>query len=94
MSNLPLELQSHLAELSLALENRSPGFSRALQSIHKTLKQYPENVTLLSEDEIALIVQGLKEQTQTQFAISNTKGAGKSAAVAKIKQDVAGSLGF
>jgi len=94
MSSLPTELQMKLAELSQALINRSPALPGILQTIHSTLKQQPENVTLLSEDEIQVIVEGLKQQTQTQFAISSTKGSGKTAAVAKIKANVADSLGF
>ena len=93
-SSLPIELQQKLAELHASLLNRSPQISTILQTIHTTLKSQPENVTLLSEEEIQTIVEGLKMQTQTQFAISSTKGSAKSAGIAKIKADVAGSLGL
>lgn len=70
---LPIELQQKLISLEAALTQRSPQIKVLCQEIHRTLKQQPENVTLLSEEEIAIVVGGLKVQTLTEFAVSTTK---------------------
>lgn len=45
-----------------------------LREIHKTLKADPEVVTLLTEEEIGVVVNGLSKQTQTTIATSLASG--------------------
>jgi hypothetical protein len=79
------ELKEKVAELSTLLLSKHPKMPGLLREIHTTLRAQPENVTLLSEEEIAVIVNGLKVQTGVEFAASVTKGSGQKSAVAKIK---------
>jgi hypothetical protein len=79
------ELKEKVATLQQALLDKHPTMPTLLREIHKTLKEQPENVVLLSEEEIAAIVNGLKAQTQTEFASIVTKSAKSTSAVSKIK---------
>jgi hypothetical protein len=79
------ELKEKVAELSGLLLSKHPKMPVLLREIHTTLRAQPENITLLSEEEISVIVSGLKVQTGIEFAASATKGAGAKSAVAKIK---------
>lgn len=67
------ELQEKVAALSQAILARHPQMPQLLREIYQNLRQQPENVTLLKEDEIAIIVSGLKIQTQTEFASAVVK---------------------
>ncbi len=59
------ELKEKLAALQQAVLARHPTMPTLLQEIHRTLKAQPENVTLMTEDEIAIVVSGLMQQTNT-----------------------------
>ena len=78
--NLPsdTELFDRVSQLQEALLSRHPSMPGLLREIHTTLRAQPENVTLLNEDQISVIVNGLKEQTGVVFAkaamSSGTKG--------------------
>lgn len=76
----PLEqLQEKVGSLQTALLEAHPRMPVLLKEIHNNLKQDEELVTLLSEDEIAIIVQGLQKQTNTTILLSVAKkGTGKS----------------
>lgn len=80
-----LTLKSNIASLRQALLDRHPQMPNLLQQIHRTLREYPEQVTLLEEEEIHQIVEGLKVQTGIQFAQSTTKGPANKSLVSKIK---------
>jgi hypothetical protein len=71
--NQGFELREKVAALSQTLLDRHPQMPVLLREIYQNLRQQPENVTLLSEEEIAVIVGGLKSQTQTEFASAVTK---------------------
>ncbi len=88
MSTVPLgfELKSKVAELEESLLSRHPRMPVLLQEIWKALREQPENVTLLSEQDIAVVVNGLKQQTGVEFAAAAVKGTRAKSAVAKIKQ--------
>jgi len=66
-------LSLKVAELKQHLLDRHPRMPQLLQEIHKTLAAQPDNVTLLSEQEIGVIVEGLKVQTGVEFAAAATK---------------------
>ena len=74
------ELKEKVAQLQVALLGEHPLMPALLRTIHTQLKADPENVTLLSEEEIQVIVNGLRKQTMTTIttaAITGGKG-GKS----------------
>jgi hypothetical protein len=73
------ELKNKIAELSNAILSRHPTMPTLLREIHTTLRKQPENVTLLSDEDIAIIVRGLENQTNTYLASSVT-GAKKTTA--------------
>ncbi len=77
MSKLPFELSEKLASLENLIKEKHPRMPTLLQEIHAALRQQPENVVLLSEEEISSIVEGLKIQTGVSFAQSavSSKGA-------------------
>ena len=70
---LNLTLQQKLLELDQALEQVLPTMKTVLRDIHTNLKQDPEQVTLLSEEQVCLIVSGLKRQTATEIAVKAVK---------------------
>lgn len=80
------ELQEKVAALSQAILDRHPTMPTLLSEIYKTLRAQPENVTLMSEEDIKIIVSGLKIQTSTNFAVSVTKPSATKAAAEKIKK--------
>ena len=80
------QLQEKVASLKIALLEKHPQMPVLLREIHTTLKKYPEQVTVISEEEVSVIVNGLMKQTGTEFAVSAQKGAGNKSAVSKIKQ--------
>jgi len=85
MTSPGFELKEKCAELSNLLLAKHPRMPVLLREIHTALRQQPENVTLLSEEDISIIVNGLKVQTGVEFAKSATAGPGAKSAVAKIK---------
>lgn len=66
-------LKEKVAELSQRILERHPSMPTLLQEIHKTIRQYPEQVTLMSEEEINQVVEGLKIQTGVAFATAAVK---------------------
>lgn len=84
-SNLGFELREKVLQLQSAILERHPRMPVLLREIHTALRAQPENVTLSSEEEINIIVEGLKIQTGVEFAASAIKGAGTKSAISKIK---------
>lgn len=80
------EIQMKIAELQDALLNAHPTMPLLLRDIHKKLQADPATVTLLSEEDIAIIVSGLKKQTNVELA-----NASKSSSTAKAKTASANS---
>jgi hypothetical protein len=77
MSTPGFELKNKVLELSNAILARHPSMPTLLREIHTALRKQPENVTLMTDDEIAVIVRGLEQQTGVFLAASVT-GAKKS----------------
>lgn len=73
MSQLNLEIKTKLDDLQAALLNNHPTMPTMLRDIHKLLKSQPDIVTLMSEDEIAIIVSGLEKQTNSNLVASTLK---------------------
>ncbi len=66
-STLDPALKMKLAELESALLAAHPRMPILLKEIHTAVKNQPETVTLLSDEEIAILVRGLKQQTKTEI---------------------------
>lgn len=92
MSQLNLEVKSKLDELQQALLSQHPTMPTILRDIHRTLKAQPEQVTLMTEEEIHILIQGLEKQTNSYIAASVSKP--KAAAKASLKKVTADDLGF
>ena len=88
------ELAEKVLKLKELLLAKHPEMPNLLRTIHTTLRQYPESMTLASEEEIQTIVQGLMVQTGVEFALAASKGSGKASANAKIKADPSAALGL
>ncbi len=84
-SKLGFELQEKVASLEQAILERHPRMPVLLREIHTALRAQPENVTLMSEEEIGVIVDGLKIQTGVEFASSITKTSSTKSLNSKIK---------
>jgi hypothetical protein len=67
------ELKEKVAELSELILSKHPRMPLLLREIHTALRKQPENVTLMSEEEIAVVVAGLKVQTGVEFATAAIK---------------------
>lgn len=78
MSDAIILLREKVSSLEAALLARHPTMPTLLRDIHSALRAQPENVTLLSEQEISTLVQGLQVQTNTFLATSVTKESKKS----------------
>lgn len=76
----PHEIISHkINELQVAVQQTLPNMPSLLRDIHMNLRNDPEIVTLLSPQEVAVIVSGLSKQTQTSITTQVLSGAkGKS----------------
>lgn len=68
MSTQAFEVREKLAQLEDMLTKEVPNISTLLRDIHRTLKNDPDVVTLLSEEECSILVRGLKKQTNTNIA--------------------------
>ena len=74
-SQVNLEIKTKLDALQSALLSDHPQIPTLLRDIHTTLKNQPDQVTLLSEEEVHIVVQGLEKQTRTHLAAATTKTA-------------------
>lgn len=73
--NIPDEAVSFknmLLELEDKLNNRVDNFPYLLRDIHQHLRRDPEIVTVLSDEEIGLIIRGIKTMTGTVLGTSAT----------------------
>lgn len=73
------EVKEKLAQLEEALLQQLPTMPSLLRDIHRSLKNDPDTVTLLTEEECAILVNGLKKQTNTAIATTALKTPRKKA---------------
>lgn len=78
-------IQEKIASFQAALLEKHPRIPTLLQEIHQALKAQPENVTLLSEDEIRVVVNGLEHHTNTFLAQSVVSSKSKQGSTARLK---------
>ena len=70
---IDINLQMKISSLQDAILAAHPTMPILLREIHTILKNDPVVVTLLSEEDIAIIVSGLKQQTKTEITQSALK---------------------
>lgn len=75
-----------IQELYDSVQSTLPNMPTLLREIHSNLKQDPELVTLLSPEQVSIIVSGLSKQTQTTITTSILSGS-KGKALKKISVD-------
>ena len=79
-------LKEKVAALAETILAKHPSMPSLLAEIHKNIKANPEQITLLSEDDIKTIVNGLEIQTKTFLIQTMTKPAGTKSKASEIKQ--------
>lgn len=79
MPDQAFAIKEKLAQLEEALLEATPNMPVLLRDIHRELKADPDVVTLLSEEECAILVRGLKKQTSTEIATKAVKSTKKPA---------------
>lgn len=85
-------ISAKIKALHSTIEAKHPQLPIQLREIRNILKEDPAVVTLLAEEEIAVIVNGLEHQTNTFIAASMTKSSSsKTKALSKVTSD---DLGF
>ena len=67
------ETREKLAQLEAAMLEKTPNMPTLLRDIHRELKADPDIVTLLSDEECSILVNGLKQQTKTFIATKAVK---------------------
>jgi len=72
-SALPIALQQDILLLEQSVKERLPNMPILLKKIWEALRKDPDNVTLASEEEIAIVFSGLERQTNTYIAQTVTK---------------------
>jgi hypothetical protein len=83
MTDQAYAIKEKLAELEASLLAGTPNMPTLLRDIHRNLGRDPELVTMLSEEECAILVNGLSKQTNTEIATVAIK-ASKSKAASKM----------
>lgn len=84
--DIATQLNESIADLQDKLLSAHPEMPVLLRKIHQQLKKDPECVTLLSDEQIGVIVNGLSKQTATIIATSLAKG-GKGKAIKNLGVD-------
>ena len=74
--NPGFEIKEKFASLQEALLSAHPRMPVLLKEIHDFLDKEKHVVTLLSEEEIAIVVLGLKRQTATEITVSTASKKG------------------
>lgn len=86
VSEVYQDIQSKISALQDQLLTQNPALPTLLRTIWSHLKNDPACVTLLSEEEMNIIVCGLEKQTNTFLAASISKPkASTSKALSKVK---------
>lgn len=62
------QVQEQLAYMQEQLTQATPNIATLLRTIHQQLKKDPEIVTILSEEECQILVNGLKEHTKIEIS--------------------------
>jgi hypothetical protein len=71
------QIQEKLLTLQTAILEANPRMPSLLQEIHRSLKNDPAVVTLLSEEELSILIHGLKTHTTTTIVTAKPTAAAK-----------------
>jgi len=82
------KLKEAIEDLKGKILDKHPMMPNLLREIHKTVQQYPEQVTLLSEEEIAVIIRGLETHSNVYLATKAVKNAGSPSKMANLKAKI------
>lgn len=82
--NLSEQIKEKILSLQDSLLTQHPQMPTLLREIWKTLKENPDQVTLLSEEDIGVIVNGLKKQTNTEIVTAALKNKSNTKALKSI----------
>jgi DNA polymerase III psi subunit len=88
------QVQQKVSTLRDTILEKHPRLPGLLSEILTALQAQPENVLLLSPDEIGLVVQGIEVHKGTFLAASVTKPAAQKSSIAKIKVGGLKALGL
>lgn len=88
------QLQEKVSSLRAVILAKHPTLPTLLKEILIALNKQPENVILLSPEQISEIVSGIEAQKGVYLAASVTKPAAQKSATAKIKMNPGAALGF
>lgn len=69
-------IRSKITSLKAALDEQLPGMKTMLADIHRHLREEPDVVTALSEEEISTIVLGLKQHANIEITATKKPGSG------------------
>lgn len=69
-------VRDRIAGLANALEEKNPGIENYLSAINMDVRQYPELMHMLSEEEIAAIYKGLQTKTGIHVTVKTAKKKG------------------
>ena len=83
-----LKIKERIAELQGAIDGEVPNFKTILKDIHATLRADPDVVTILTPEEIAVIVGGLEKHADLEIAGDVVKKATKGGRKAPISADM------
>ena len=72
------QISEQIASLQQALVTSNPGMPTMLRTIHQALLHDKDIVTVLTDEEIGVVVSGLMKQTNTVIATAATKKSTKS----------------
>lgn len=86
------ELRIKVAELEAALLSAHPMIPMLLKVIHTHLRKDPEIVTIMTPEEIGVVVNALKVQTKTEITTTLASKSSTSVSSAIKKAKAAGSL--
>ena len=70
------QIKEKLAALQDAILAAHPTMPTLLREIHTQLRADKSIVTLMSPEEISIVVNGLKRQTNTELIVATMKGSG------------------
>ena len=88
-----IAFKQRMEELKEKILAKHPQMPILLGEIHKALRNNPEQVTLLSEEEMHVIVEGLEVQTKTALISGAVSGKGAKSVASKVKTMGIGAFG-
>jgi len=86
-ASIEYQVKEKLAALEEALKEGLPNIAAILRPLHKQLKDDPDIVTTLTEEECAIIAKGLAKQTAVNITEKLTKTTSRKKSLSKTTVD-------